>query len=81
MSTPNQASRALTRLRQAAAARRGAGIAQPAIRRPCGPARQRRRESGAIRSLWVIVLVVPVLIVALIVAMGVLGIVAKLVPH
>ena len=66
---------------QSAAARRGAGIAPTTIRGPCGLARPTRRESGAIQSLWVIVLVVPVVIATLVVAMGVLGIVARLFPH
>jgi hypothetical protein len=66
---------------QTTVARRGPRIAPTTILRPCGLARPTRRESGAIKSLWVIVLVVPVVIAVLVVAMGVLGIVARLVPH
>lgn len=65
---------------QSAAARRGARIAPTTILGPSGLARPTSWESGAIKSLWVIVLVVPV-IATLVVAMGVLSIVARLSPH
>jgi len=66
---------------QSAAARRGVGIAPTTMRGLFGLVRPTRRESGAIKSLWVIVLVLPVVIAALVVAIGVLGIVARLFPH
>lgn len=66
---------------QSAAARRGAGVAPTTMRGSSGLARPASWESGAIESLWVIVLVVPVVIATLVVAMGVLSIVARLSPH
>lgn len=66
---------------QSAAARRGPRVPRTTILGPSGLARPTRRESGAIKSLWVIVLAVPVVIATLVVAMCVLSIVARLFPH
>lgn len=66
---------------QSAAARRGPGIAPTTILGPSGLARPTSWESGVLKSLWVIVLVLPVVIVALVVAIGVLGVMARLFPH
>jgi len=65
---------------QSAVGRR-ARIAPPTMFGLCGLKRPKHRESGAVKSLWVIVLVLPAMIAALFVAIGVLGIVAKLFPQ
>jgi hypothetical protein len=66
---------------QSAAARRGAGVAPATIRGSSGLARSTSWESGVFKSLWVVVLVLPVVIAALAVAIGVFGVMARLFPH
>lgn len=66
---------------QSTAARRGARVAPTTIRGSSGLARPTSWESGVFKSLWVIVLVLPVVIVALVIAIGVLGVMARLFPH
>jgi len=58
-----------------------ARIAPPPMCGLCAVIRQKRRESGAVKSFVVIVLVLPAVIAALFVAVTVLGAVAKLFPQ
>ncbi|HEV3424829.1 MAG TPA: hypothetical protein VG105_13840 [Paraburkholderia sp.] len=48
---------------------------------PSGDAGGARRSSGSFRTLWVIVLVLPATIAALAIALGVFGLVVRLLVH
>lgn len=62
----------------AGAERRDSGVDVMVARDPKTLPRQRRRESGAGNSLRVVLLVLPVVIVSLFIALGVLGVIARI---
>ncbi|SOF01784.1 hypothetical protein SAMN05446635_9894 [Burkholderia sp. OK233] len=66
---------------QSASAWRGAGVAPTTMRGSSGLVRPTSWQSGVFKSLWLIVLVLPVVIAALAVAISVLGVMARLFPH
>jgi hypothetical protein len=66
---------------RSAAARRCAGVTRTTIGGSSGFARPMSWEAAVFKSLWVIVLILPVVIAALAVAIGVLGVMSRLFPH
>jgi hypothetical protein len=66
---------------QSAGARRCARVVPTMMRGSFRFACPMSWEAAVFKSLWVIVLVLPVVIAALAVAIGVLGVMARLFPH